>query len=380
LNLALISIDSLRCDAVSRTNPRVRTPRFDALAASFCFTDRCFSVSSATRPVHTTLFTGLYPFEHGVVGQRTPAMRPGIPHLFGLFAGAGYQVGAFSEAPEIFAGLDYAPWIAPMAAGRVEALLRSGRRRLLFLHCWEPHAPYGAADGRALGETAALLRLGRRKEVIRRYERAVERAFETRVAPILARLDLAEWAVLICGDHGESWTAEELYHGQTLRNSVLRVPLFLHLPFSGLRSLPGELYSLVDVFPTIREVFALEVEYQGFGRDLREPERPLPYLAELTPHRPDAPGEAPLLGRRPPEPQWALFDARAKFTYWEESGQHRLERTFSEEVLPDAPETAPQYLAAHREMVSASPYGGLPGKGPEADPRLDQRLRELGYL
>ena len=97
MNLLLLSIDSLRFDFVSRTNPQIRTPRFDALSRDFAFSPRCFSVSTATRPVHTTLFTGLYPFEHGITGQHLPAMRPGIPQLFDLFAARGYRVLALSE-------------------------------------------------------------------------------------------------------------------------------------------------------------------------------------------------------------------------------------------------------------------------------------------
>lgn len=224
MNLLLVSIDSLRFDFVSRTNPAIHTPRFDALSRSFSFSDQCFSVSSATRPVHTTLFTGLYPSEHGVLGQRSPRMRPGLPHLFPLLAGAGYQVAGFSQAPTIFAGLDYEPWIAPLEERALAKALGGAGRRGVFLHYWDTHAPYGAADRKAMGSTAALLRQGRRSEVIAVYQRAVATTFEQHLAPLLAGLDLDRWMVLICGDHGQSWTTAEPYHGQTLDNSVLRVP------------------------------------------------------------------------------------------------------------------------------------------------------------
>ena len=47
----LVSIDSLRLDWVARTNAAIATPRFDRASAGFRFSDRMFSVSSATRPV-----------------------------------------------------------------------------------------------------------------------------------------------------------------------------------------------------------------------------------------------------------------------------------------------------------------------------------------
>lgn len=382
MNLLLISIDSLRFDFVSRTNHQIRTPRFDALSRTFCFSDRCFSVSSATRLVHTSLFTGLYPFEHGVTSQRTPAMRPGLPQLFALCAGRGFQIGAFSEAAGIFAGLDYAPWISSYDPGRVLRFIGAEGAKFLFVHFWGCHAPYGAEDGRAMGETARQLREGSRQQVIDRYRRAVEGVCETRIAPLLEQLDLDGWMVLICGDHGESWAAGEPYHGQTLDNAVLRVPLYLHLPNTGNPALPGSLVSLVDVFPTVEALFGLESGYRGYGRDLRLAERPQFYLAEIRPTGPLAgPPEAGLiLGENAGGAQWALFDAQRKFTFWEESGASRLERTLGGEELPCGDAELQYYRAAHAAMRADSGYARLPEPPPTFSPLLDQRLRELGYL
>ena len=114
MNLLLISVDSLRLDFAPRGSASVHTPRFSALTHNFHLCQHCFSVSSATRPVHTSLFTGLYPFEHGIEGQHSPAMRQGVADLFALCRRAGYAVGAFSEAPDIFTGLSYADRIAPL--------------------------------------------------------------------------------------------------------------------------------------------------------------------------------------------------------------------------------------------------------------------------
>ena len=55
----LISIDCLRYDALSRTNPRLDTPKFDVLTRDYELADRFFVAAPATRPSHTSLFTGL---------------------------------------------------------------------------------------------------------------------------------------------------------------------------------------------------------------------------------------------------------------------------------------------------------------------------------
>ena len=197
MNLLLVSIDSLRLDSVSRTNAAIRTPRFDRVAGNFAFSDRCFSSSSATRPVHVSLMTGLYPFEHGVQGQHHTQMREGIPLLFELFARRGYALGAFSEAESIFFGLNLGHPVQSLAPesqlGRHQLISwidRQGSSSMaLFVHYWSTHTPYGAADGRAMGETAQLLRKGRHDIVLARYRAAVEDVFERKLAPVLEVLD-----------------------------------------------------------------------------------------------------------------------------------------------------------------------------------------------
>ena len=392
MNLLLISIDSLRLDFVSRTNPRIKTPYFDDLIRNFCFFERFFSTSSATRPVHTSLFTGLFPFEHGLLGQHYPLMRPGIPHLFDLFRQRTRTVGAFSEAREVFEGLSYAPGFEPLSLdankglGQITRFLEHPAPTFLFLHYWSVHAPYGASDGRALGETLQLLSSGQLPLVQERYARAVEHLFEGKIAPLLARLDLNKWCVFIVSDHGESWTINEPYHGQTLRNSVLRIPLYYHIPYTGNLLPPRPLLSMVDLFPTFAELFDLDVDYRGFGRDIRKEEKPEYYLAQIDPlagtddlGQPH-PSEL-IIGEKKNGRQWAIFDQQRKFTFDEERQEGRLERTLSEESLRDEQATA-DLKKGFEEMLARSPYAQLPDEEatPAQEDLLEKRLRDLGYL
>jgi arylsulfatase A-like enzyme len=78
----LISIDCWRYDALSRTNSFFNTPKFDLLTKDFSLAEKFFVAAPATRPSHTSYFTGLYPFEHGVYGQTYLKMFEGIPNLF----------------------------------------------------------------------------------------------------------------------------------------------------------------------------------------------------------------------------------------------------------------------------------------------------------
>ena len=289
MNLLMLSVDSLRWDAVARTHPHLMaTPRFDRIAEVFSYTNRCFSVSTATRPVHQSVFSGLFPFEHGITGQHRRQRRLGIPRLFAALSKAGFRVGAFSEAASILGGVDIGAPVGALpnraAAGRqqVERWLTSGDGQALFLHYWSTHAPYGAADGRALGETARLVRQGQVEAVQTSYREAVRECFEDKIAPLLERLDLGTWTVVLFGDHGERWAEEELYHGRTLHHDVLRVPLFFHVPYTN-ASPRGSICSLIDLSATLRTLFGLS-RVEGYGRDLlAEPDGPIRYLAQIEP-------------------------------------------------------------------------------------------------
>ena len=382
MNLLLVSVDSLRLDSVSRTNPRIRTPQFDRCSDEFCFYDRLFSVSSATRPAHTSLFTGLYPFEHAIAGQQYRRMREGIPNLLDLFAKQGYRVGAYSEVPEIFFGLDFSIQSMHHLPGLLATDLSDPT--FLFLHYWQTHVPYGARDGRAHGQTLDLLRSGDLTTVRSRYEMAVQRVFEESIAEVLEGLDLDRWCVFILGDHGESWTHQEPYHGLTLRNSVLRVPLYLHIPNSGNSPPPRKLLSIVDFFPTLTGLFQLPSQYRGFGLDLRQEQASDYYLAEIDPLTDNSamanvPDEL-LIGGGGGR-QWALFNPSVKLTHYEESGSDRLEHTFDEQSI-DNSKLVRQMHAAFGAMRAESSYvlQSIPEDSDDEGFLLDQRLRDLGYL
>lgn len=407
MDLLVVSLDSLRLDHAPGAG--VDAPRFERVSAGFAFSRRCFSVSSATRPVHMSLVTGLYPFEHGIQGQHHSRARRGAPRLFRALADAGYRVGLFSEAPAIFGGLDLG---APMealdpapAAGMAQLRSWMGAAptsgRCLFVHYWSAHTPYGAADGRALGETVRLLQTGGGALVRARYRRAVTGLFQDKVAPLLEAVDLGRWAVVVFGDHGQSWTQDELYHGRTLRNSVLRVPLWLHAPLTGNRALGGDgLVSLVDLYPTLARLLGLPIAAGTRGRDLlggsARDQRPPCYLAEIHPVQhaggagdPGSTGSGAVCEGAAPERRWCVFDEGYKLlAVEEERGPIRLELvvTWTEEGVSAArfDELAAPYARAYHDLRATSPWADVPL---EADPMegeeerlLRRRLRALGYL
>jgi hypothetical protein len=381
----------------------VRTPRFDNSSAGFAFSERFFSVSSATRPVHTSLVTGLYPFEHGIQGQQDQRVRQGAPRLFRQCTARGMDVAIFSEAPTIFTGLDLGVPVGLLETAAncglrqirhwLGATQKTGRNRCLLLHYWSAHTPYGAADGSALGETADLLRQGNVEEVRRRYGRAVEHTFENKIAPILEELDLARWGVLLFGDHGESWTPDEFYHGTSVHNRVLRVPLYLHAPYTGNQSPDnGGVISLIDLYATACGMLGLPREDDGFGVDLLHPAQPEPgitsayRMAEIRPGR-DAGDDRVILDSvqslaSPVAVRWCVFDA--EYRLYGEGDEWQIERQWTEQPDGDTPSAAAAaYLAVREAFQAGSKWVRRPleeGTTSADDEALRQRLQGLGYL
>jgi arylsulfatase A-like enzyme/Flp pilus assembly protein TadD len=266
LDVLLITIDTLRADAPGfggrRPSP---TPLLDRLAAG----GRVFTAAHAhnvvTLPSHTNILTGLYPFQHGVrdnEGFRVPA---GVPTLATVLHAAGYATGAFVGAYPLDSwfglnrGFDVYDDHYPKGGGRDQFRFaerkgdkvvapaldwwrrQRGRRRFMWVHLFDPHAPYEPAEPYAsrfpgnpyLGEVAAA-----------------DGYLEPLLAPFLAGAETPT-RIVVTGDHGESLGEHgEETHGLFAYEATLHVPLVLWGP-----GVPpgrdGRPARHVDIFPTV---------------------------------------------------------------------------------------------------------------------------------
>ncbi len=279
----LISIDCWRYDALRRTNPFFNTPKFDLLTKDFSLADKFFVAAPATRPSHTSYFTGLYPFEHGVYGQTYLKMFEGIPNLFQIFADAGYHITGRSERAEVFRFLDYESFITSLdpnakaqQLGSLEDLMAhlkqpSDTPQFCFLHFWYTHGGYGMSGIPGAPSLASLVKQGKTDEALQFYYAAVTHILEFKLVEILKQLELPEWAVFIFGDHGEGICDEIVDHGGTLHQNVLHVPLLAHIAGVDALKFPNAPISAIDLFPTITNLAGIETDYHGYGKDLMSP-------------------------------------------------------------------------------------------------------------
>ena len=92
-NVLLIILDTVRAASLSMYGGRATTPTLDSLAASGVAFDRAIAAAPWTLPSHATIFTGLWPFEHGA-DWRVPLDRKAAT-LAEVMARQGYHTGGF---------------------------------------------------------------------------------------------------------------------------------------------------------------------------------------------------------------------------------------------------------------------------------------------
>lgn len=265
-DVLLITIDTLRADAVGfMGNRRGTTPVLDRLAAGGrVFTD-AHAHNVVTLPSHANLLTGLHPYQHGIRDNSGFRLPDSVPTLATALRDAGYATGAFvaSYALDSHFGLDRGFQVYDdrytRGSGAEELALperrgdevvaaaaewwgrQRGKPRFLWVHLFDPHAPYDPPepfasrfrDNPYLGEVAAA---------------------DGFLAPLLVPLlDGREppCLVVVTADHGEALGDHgELTHGLFAYESTLKVPLVLW--GAGVaKGRDGRAARHVDVFPTV---------------------------------------------------------------------------------------------------------------------------------
>ncbi len=96
-NILFIVMDSVRASNLSCYGyHRPTTPNLDKFAAEGVLFEQAISEGCWTLPVHTSLFTGLYPSHHGVTISKS-ALPENVPTLASLLSDHGYQTCCFSN-------------------------------------------------------------------------------------------------------------------------------------------------------------------------------------------------------------------------------------------------------------------------------------------
>jgi arylsulfatase A-like enzyme len=426
-NVLLVSVDTLRADAIGPYGG-IPTPTLDRLAAEGVVFEQVFAPAPATAPSHAALFTGDLPLRQGVL-RNGDALPESAHTLAEHLRARGWRTAGFASSfvldPRFGWAQGFEHYDADFAAGsasmkrapypgafwsahrfegfdrRAAATTQAVRAWLehapepffLFVHYFDPHAPYVPPKGyakRVAGHAFALdgrevpgLEPARLARLVRRYHAEVLYVDDSLAALLDAlaqRPSGRSTLTVVTGDHGEGLGQHGwLEHGRDLYDEQIRVPLLLHwpgqLPAGHRVRLP---VSIPDVPATLAELAGVEPLPGSDGRSLAasarggpEPEsRPLlaQHHAVVPPGVPEAPVKTGLRteqwkyvrSTRAPE---QLYDLAADPGELRNLARERAEVTAALGALVD------ERLAA------------LPGVRPAApvDEETLRALRALGY-
>jgi arylsulfatase A-like enzyme len=301
-NVLVLTVDALRSDRLSGYGYRRPTsPGIDRLLAAGVRFTAARTVEPLTNPALCSLFTSLYPHQHGATrnGLRLRGGLDSLPRILGrrgyrtaAFVGSWVLVNRISGLGDhfdryaelltrrrwfgLFKGEATAEDLTDAALGWLGERQATGsgaggdaRPFLLWVHYVEPHAPYRLQAGFAarLGLPAV------RGEVSRADRYDTEIAFaDYHLARLLRAIDAdprlrANTLVVFAADHGESLGEHGYWgHGRNLYEQTLRIPLGLAWPGhlrAGTVTAPAD---ILDVAPTVLGLIGLPVpaSFEGF--------------------------------------------------------------------------------------------------------------------
>ena len=288
-NVVLVTIDTLRADALSAYGGPAQTPNLDRLAqhgARFTF---AHAHTVVTLPSHTTILSGLLPPEHGVRDNGGFRVKAGTPTLATRLKAAGFSTGAFvggfpltkrfgltpgfdvydDQMPEMRGAVDTSMSERPASQVVSRATDWIGRQRTKFfawVHVYDPHSPYLPPQPYAtqyaqqpyFGEVAYV-------------DHELGALFD-----LLATLP-RDTLVIVTADHGESLGEHgELTHGMFAYEGTLHVPLILaDIEAAGASATPGTKGLVigspvrhVDLAPTVLDAVGMAADAALPGRSL----------------------------------------------------------------------------------------------------------------
>ncbi len=276
-NILLITLDTTRADRLGCYGYLpASTPNLDAVAQRGVLFERAYAPAPMTSPSHASMFTGLWPPEHGVFTNGQVTVDDSLSTVAEVLSEQGYDTAAFVAAfvlQEKFGfqqGFNVFDDDLSKAAADIDVLhqYRDGRyvidsavnwleRRerkedqspfFCWVHLYDAHDPY-LDHPEEFGD----------KFSERKYDGELSYV-DLQVGKLLQKLELSglskNTVIVVVGDHGESLGEHgEETHGYMLHDSTLRVPLIISNPnAAGVARRIESPVTIVSLFPTLLEM------------------------------------------------------------------------------------------------------------------------------
>jgi arylsulfatase A-like enzyme/tetratricopeptide (TPR) repeat protein len=384
-NVLLITIDTLRADALGSYGGRAATPNLDRLANGGLRFTFAHAHAVVTLPSHASILTGRYPFEHGVRDNAGYRLDDKADTLAEMARKSGFATGAFVGAFPLdrqfglAQGFDvYGDVGGGVAQGdfafterRAEEVVaearawieKQGGRWFAWVHVFDPHASYkppAPFDAQYTAEPYA-------GEVA-----YVDHA----LGPLLdsVRRSPRPTTVVVTADHGEGLGDHgEVTHGTFAYESTLKVPLIFAQVGPGTDGSRGSTIEdpvrHVDILPTVVGLVGMTAPGDLPGRTLLEIENAAPrhsYFEAMTPMLKR--GWAPLSG---------VIAGRSKYIDLPIEEMYDLDTDPREErnLVASAGARVSALVADFRRFGAV-----LPGEQKGESAEVRSRLHALGYV
>jgi arylsulfatase A-like enzyme/Tfp pilus assembly protein PilF len=273
-NILLVTIDTLRADAVGAYGGEAATPNLDRLAATGARFTFAHAHAVLTLPSHASLLTGRHPYEHGIRDNTGFRVRDGERTLAVALKAQGFSTGAFVSAFTLDqryglnAGFDIyddrvsevgTTTVVAVPERRADAAISSAlgwigaqqRKWFAWVHVFDPHAPYAAPPDWAARYPSNAY--------------AGEVAWtDFALGSLFARLEqeARPTLVIVTADHGEGLGEHgELTHGIFAYETTIRVPLIIAEAVPGRPPTRGVIVDAparhIDVMPTVFDAIGI---------------------------------------------------------------------------------------------------------------------------
>jgi len=311
--IILLSIDTLRADAVSTLSPNAPpTPHLDSLAADSVVFTRAYSPAPWTLPAFGSMLTGVGPNVHGM-RQPESQVPQSLRTLAERFADTGYRTAAIGHNPNLrtaslsrgYASYDMSPRdergrslgsrvLTKLFPSSLKSMLSTQEITslsmdwldvharddfFLWIHYFKPHAPYEPPDpyrpketppsglgyqfqGAVRSREGLLVLLPAQRQWVRKLYEGEVRYVDDQVGMLLAELKRLgiydETLLVLTSDHGEEFWEHGAYeHGHAFYDELLRVPLFVKLPGQRSRERRDQLVCTGSIYPTLLDLAAV---------------------------------------------------------------------------------------------------------------------------
>lgn len=314
VNIVLITIDTLRADHLSCYGyERETSPHIDKIAEKGFIFNNAIAPSSWTSPSMVSLFTSVYPINHGVVHGFVQDKKIVNQEVFSdqlvtlteMLQSRGYTT--FGVASNLhlceefgFArGFEYFKCLSFHSAPFVNKTLDSWEEKIkqsdkffLWLHYFDPHhyfrprvpwiAEYTSMEltqklklyRKPMNELWSLIPQFQEdpqtlSNLIALYDSEIN-FVDSHIEEVIKKYDFDKDVLLvITSDHGEAFLDHGMIdHGQCLYGETVNVPLIVKLPHQQKGETVDQPVSLLDVMPTILTVLDIPYPEQVRGEPL----------------------------------------------------------------------------------------------------------------